>query len=102
MIEKPFLFLVIAILLVGSLTMLVMGLTKSEQQATSSFSKDEDESLAVEKNGGSVSQFFEDEFDKSGTVKDDEFLKNDPFKDACAEVSGDGQPSISSNTVCLR
>ena len=101
-VEKPFLLFVVAILLVGSLAMLVMGLTKSKQQTISDSPKDEAENIAVEKNGVSVSQFFEDEFDESDTIENDEFLREDPFKDICADVSGDGLPSVSFNTVCLR
>lgn len=32
----------------------------------------------------------------------DEFIKDDPFAELCAPVSGDGIPSVHSNTVCLR
>jgi hypothetical protein len=101
-VEKPFLLFVVAILLTGSLTMLVMGLSKSEQQADSTSNENESESLAVEKSDTSVSQFFEDEFSESSNVETDEFLREDPFKDICADVSGDGLPSVSFNTVCLR
>ncbi len=101
-VEKPLFFLVVAILLVGSLTMLAIGLTKSKHQTDSDSPKNEAENIAIEKDGVSVSQFFEGEFSESNFVEDDEFIKDDPFREKCADVSGDGLPSVSFNTVCLR
>jgi hypothetical protein len=49
----------------------------------------------------SVQEYFKTS-ESSTYQADDEFIKDDPFAELCAPVSGDGIPSVHSNTVCLR
>lgn len=97
-IESPYIFFFVLLLFIVSLILIYKGLTNYKNKSATSKTEVSQEELYQE--DVSLSDYFkESSFDED---RDEEFLKNDPFKDVCAQTSGDGLPSVSSNTVCIR
>ena len=103
-IENPNLFTAVLILLILSVGLLIFGLTRNN----SSGKEGNDRITSTIKNqevteDESIFKYFEDTNLSSGeNGSDDFYLETDPFKDTCAETSGDGKPAITFGTVCYR
>ena len=99
-IDNPILFLIVMVLFLISTIVLTVGLlrTRGNQLESINLTKNKKESSQEE---NSISSYFKDEFARR-KIGDDEFLGDDPFKDVCAETSGDGVPVITFGTVCVR
>lgn len=97
-IDSPLIFFAVLTLLFMSLILVVFGIMKGKGGAP--FEVKTDGEKTTNQKDLSVGKYF----DNSSSLDLDEetFLKEDPFKETCSEVSGDGLSSVVSNTVCIR
>jgi hypothetical protein len=98
-IDSPLIFILILALLIVSFGLIFIGLLNFKRKDGAVFKSKERVQNVILEDERSVSEYFED---VDFSEEEDRFLKEDPFKDRCADVSGDGVPSVSSGTVCLR
>jgi len=103
-IENPKLLVLLSLFFVLSILLTAFGINRVRQNL--SIEKDirpQQLKESDEESEESLSEFFENaKFSSEEGGTDEYFLEKDPFKDICAEGSGDGQVSISFGTVCYR
>lgn len=98
----PALYLILVILFIISIIFIGVGLLRPRNNVDVVNQTPQNENLKQEDEEISVADYFEGDFDNNNLFEEDEFLRDDPFAQICAETSGDGRPAIVSNTVCFR
>lgn len=102
-VEHPTVFYVVLILLAASIGLIIFGLSINPKKVAVSVSEKETVSIESQKtNDQDIGKYFESSAFGDTSLDQDQFLKDDPFREKCAATAGDGKPSVSSNTVCLR
>ncbi len=101
-IESPGLFLIIVIFLLISLSVLILGLLNWKKEKTTQREQPEVTREGTSEDNSLSNYFKKKSTDAKDIEKPDEFLLTDPFREVCASTAGDGLPSISGSTVCLR
>lgn len=99
-IENTPLFVTVFILFLLSFGLIVAGaLKKSNVDENTTQTELDQKNISTEE--ASLEKYFETSDDVTYEANDP-YIKNDPFAQMCAPVSGDGIPSVHSYTVCLR
>lgn len=85
-----------------SVVLLTIGLINNKNGGFIDIPKPKD--VFIRNDSEDVTDYFDEAFSKSssGDAQDEVYLQDDPFKDTCADTSGDGVPAISFGTVCYR
>jgi len=101
-IELPLVFYIVLILLAASIGLIIFGLVIQKKELETVSEKAEASVGTKEASDQDIGKYFEDISFEDSSLDQDQFLKDDPFREKCAATAGDGLPSVSSNTVCLR
>ena len=99
-INSSLLIFIVSFLLLASIALSVVGLLNGKKEVEIDTDR-ESEETQNEIQEESLTDLFQKEFsEQEGTF--DEYYNNDPFKEVCAPVAGQGSAAISSYTVCVR
>jgi hypothetical protein len=100
-IGNPAIFFVVLTFFLISAGLIVYGLV-SKKDVKVDEPKPQEIIIKETENEGSLDDYFKGEINSDMSNINDIYLKDDPFKDACASTAGDDKPAYKSNTVCLR